>query len=157
MIVNFESCFSTCIKFTTYLLTDGRVNANSTLHFNTGRLPPLSAVISNLQYILIWQYVDTVNEYHDMILHLENRNTRNTLIEQSVTALLEYCYNTLLLIYSYLICFTHIILNNYIIMVNSLLVSISHNQFIIVLWYRIVSNFLSMGYVIHKMHCIAEH
>ena len=42
-----------------------------------------------------------INEYHDTMLHLENHDT---LIEQSVTALLE-C-NTVLL-YSYLICFTH--------------------------------------------------
>jgi len=45
---------------------------------------------SDLQYILIRQYIDTVNEYHNTILYLENCDTENTLIEQSVTAILKY-------------------------------------------------------------------
>jgi len=42
----------------------------------------LTVGYSDLQCILIWQYINAANEYHDMILHLENRNS---LIEQSVT------------------------------------------------------------------------
>ena len=49
----------------------------------------MSICTSDLQYILILQYIDTVNKYRDTILHLGNRDTRNTLIEQSVTATLE--------------------------------------------------------------------
>jgi len=45
---------------------------------------------SDLQYISIQQYINTVNKYHDMILHLEYHDTRNTLIKQSVTALMKY-------------------------------------------------------------------
>jgi len=41
---------------------------------------------SDLRYILILQYIDTVNEYRDTILHPD---TQNTLIEQSVIVLLE--------------------------------------------------------------------
>ena len=40
--------------------------------------------ISDLRYISILQYIDTVNKYRDTIMHLENCDT---LIEQSVTAL----------------------------------------------------------------------
>ena len=45
---------------------------------------------SGLQYISIQQYIDTVNQYRDTILHLEYHGTQNTLIEQSVTALIKY-------------------------------------------------------------------
>ena len=45
---------------------------------------------SDLRYISILQYIDTVNKNRDTILHLENHDTRNTRIEQSMTALLEY-------------------------------------------------------------------
>jgi len=45
---------------------------------------------SDLQYIPIRQYIDTVNEYCDTILHLEYHDSENTLIEQSVIVLLEY-------------------------------------------------------------------
>ena len=45
---------------------------------------------SDLQYTSIQQYIDTVNEYHDTTLHLDYRDARNTLIEQSVIALIEY-------------------------------------------------------------------
>jgi len=44
---------------------------------------------SDLRYISIPQYIDTVNKYRDTILHLEYRDTQNTLIEQSVIVLLE--------------------------------------------------------------------
>jgi len=46
--------------------------------------------ISDLQYILIQQYINTVKKDCDMILHLEYHDTGNTLIEQSVTALIKY-------------------------------------------------------------------
>jgi len=45
---------------------------------------------SDLRYISIPQYIDTVNKYRDTILHLEYRDTQNTLIKQSVIVLLEY-------------------------------------------------------------------
>jgi len=47
-------------------------------------------LLSCLQYISIQQYIDTVNKYRDIILHLEHHDTRNTPIQQSVTALIEY-------------------------------------------------------------------
>jgi len=34
----------------------------------------------------IYIYINSVNEHHDMILYIENRNIQNTLIEQSVTS-----------------------------------------------------------------------
>ena len=40
---------------------------------------------SDLQYILILQYIDIVNKYHDTILIF-----KILYIEQSVTALIEY-------------------------------------------------------------------
>jgi len=51
---------------------------------------------SDLRYILIPQYIDAVNEYCDMILHLEYRDIQNTLIEQSVIVLLEYISNAVI-------------------------------------------------------------
>jgi len=33
---------------------------------------------SDLQYVLIQQYIDTVNKYRDTILHLEYHDTQNT-------------------------------------------------------------------------------
>jgi len=50
---------------------------------------------SDLWYISILQYIDTVNKYRYAVLLLENRDTWNTLIEQSVTALLDYIRVTL--------------------------------------------------------------
>ena len=49
-----------------------------------------AAVTSDLQYISIQQYNNTVNKYRDTTLHLEYHDTWNTLIEQSTTALIEY-------------------------------------------------------------------